>query len=332
MMNPRLLLVALLGPITALVLGTAGPAGAQTAPVPPAVPSPSAPDACVPGPPTPACDPATTPAPRPVEPGEPAPPVSPADPAPPPRPLPPMGDPVPPGCGFSNIPACISAAMAEFFKSIVGPGWTDAIKSLKDTGLSTPQLDEVPVMGQVWGNSQQIVLVSYCLVVTVAGLVVLTYQTLHTRASIKEVLPRVLVGFLAANLSMLVAGWAIDLANGFCQAILGDLDPDQIGQSMADTVKHDIDGGTILVLFVALALRIMILVVMVTYVVRIMLTTVLLAAAPMLLITHALPQTEGIAFWWWKAFAGTLVIQIGQAFTLVTAAKLFFLPGGITLS
>ena len=331
-MRSRLLLCVLLGLVAALLGGT-GLASAQALPPTPPVPGPAQGPAPVPGQPAapvspPACGPGSPVAECPLpKPG----PVASPDPSPP-RPLPPMGDPAPPECGFSNIPACISEAMAEFFRSIVGPAWTDALTSLQDTGLTTPQLDEVPVMGQVWGHSQQIVLVSYGLVVTVAGLVVLTYQTLHTRTSIKEVLPRVVVGFVAANLSMLVAGLAIDLANEFCRAILGDLDPEQIGESMAETVKHDIDGGTILILLVALALRVMILVVMVTYVVRIMLTTVLLAAAPILLMAHALPQTEGIAFWWWKAFVGTLAIQIGQAFTLVTAARLFFLPGGITLS
>ncbi|MEY8043700.1 hypothetical protein AB8O55_30240, partial [Saccharopolyspora cebuensis] len=70
-------------------------------------------------------------------------------------------------------------------------------------------------------------------------------------------------------------------------------------------------------LFVALALLVMIVVVLVTYVVRVMLTIILLVAAPLLLMCHALPHTEGIAAWWWKAFAGTLLIQIGQSFALV---------------
>ena len=69
-----------------------------------------------------------------------------------------------------------------------------------------------------------------------------------------------------------------------------------------------------------------------TYIVRVTATILLLAAAPILLMCHALPQLESIAFWWWKAFAGVLAIQVAQSLALVAAMKLFFMPGGgITL-
>src|SRR5262249_19788437 len=38
----------------------------------------------------------------------------------------------------------------------------------------------------------------------------------------------------------------------------------------------------------------------------------------------ALPQTEGIARWWWRALAGVLAIQAAQAVVLVAALRLFF--------
>ncbi|MCA1229653.1 hypothetical protein [Saccharopolyspora sp. 6M] len=282
----------------------------------PPVPLPPRPDACGPGTALPVCQ-------------FPAPPSR-----PPPAPEPTTPEPVEADqeCGFTNIPACVSGAIEAFFKDLVTPGLIELLGLLADSLLVTPQLDELPVMGEIWEQSRQIVLVAYSLVVTIAGLIVLAYQTLQTRASIKEILPRVAVGFLAANLSLLFAGYAIDIANALSQAILGNnLDPEQAGQAMTDTLIHDLDGGTLFLLFVALALLVMLLVVLLTYVVRLMLTIILLAAAPILLMCHALPQTEGIALWWWKAVGGVLVIQIGQAFALVAALKLFFLPGGITL-
>jgi hypothetical protein len=39
---------------------------------------------------------------------------------------------------------------------------------------------------------------------------------------------------------------------------------------------------------------------------------------------HALPQTEGIARWWWRAFAGVLAVQSAQAIVLVAALRIFF--------
>ncbi|GAB2677138.1 hypothetical protein GCM10027271_42450 [Saccharopolyspora gloriosae] len=321
----RLVVIALLA-----VLGLAGPAATALAqapsPAPSPVPAPADPTVPVPLPPRPdACGPGTT------LPVCAFPPPSTRPPPEPPQPVTPK-----PGggeeCGFSNVPACVSDAVASFFKGLVTPGLNEVLGLLADSLLVTPRLDELPVMGEIWEQSRQIVLVAYSLVVTIAGLIVLAYQTLQTRASIKEVLPRVAVGFLAANLSLLFAGYAIDIANALSQAILGNnLDPGQAGQAMTETLMQDLDVGGVFLIFVALALLVMLVVVLLTYVVRLMLTIVLLAAAPLLLMCHALPQTEGIALWWWKAFGGVLVIQIGQAFTLVAAMKMFFLPGGITL-
>ena len=101
---------------------------------------------------------------------------------------------------------------------------------------------------------------------------------------------------------------------------------------MKNTLMGNLNGqGGLFVIFMALALVVMLVIVMLTYIVRVTLTVILLAAAPLLLMCHALPQTEGIALWWWKAFGGVLAIQVGQSLALIAAIKLFFWPGGITL-
>ncbi|MCA1706287.1 MAG: hypothetical protein LC808_24680 [Actinobacteria bacterium] len=199
--------------------------------------------------------------------------------------------------------------------------------------LVTPPLDQLPVMRQIWGNSQQIAVAAYVLLVLAAGMIVMAYETLQTRHSIKEILPRVIVGFLAANLSLFFGGKAIEVANAISQAILGDqINPQVAAESMKNTLMGNLNNqGGLLVIFMALALIVMLVVVLLTYIVRVTLTVILLGGAPLLLMCHATPQTEGIAFWWWKAFGGVLAIQVGQSSALVAAIKLFFLPGGITL-
>ncbi|WP_338596957.1 hypothetical protein [Saccharopolyspora sp. SCSIO 74807] len=235
-------------------------------------------------------------------------------------------------CGITDIPACVSDAIESFFRDLVTPGLNSLLDLLAESFLVTPQLDQIPVMGQIWANSQQIVLAVYATLIVVAGIVVMAHETLQTRHSIKEILPRVIVGFIAANLSLFAGGKVIEIGNALSRSILGDqVSPDVAGRAMRDTLMNDLDGGGLLVLFIALALVIMLVVVLLTYIVRITLTIILLAAAPILLMCHALPHTEGIAFWWWKAFAGVMVIQVAQSLALVAAIKLFFWPGGIAL-
>ena len=54
----------------------------------------------------------------------------------------------------------------------------------------------------------------------------------------------------------------------------------------------------------------------------------LVAAAPLALVGHALPQTEGLARLWWRAVGGLFAIQLGQSLVLICALKIFFTPQG----
>ncbi len=234
-------------------------------------------------------------------------------------------------CGISDIQGCVSGAIESFFRDLVTPGLNSMLGLLTKSLLVTPTLDDVPALRSIWGNSQQIVIVAYATVVLVAGIVVVTHQTVQSRSSIKEVLPRVVVGFLAANLSLFVGARAIEVANALSRAVLGErISPEMAGKAISDALMDDLDNG-LFVVFVALALVVMLVVVLLTYIVRITLTIILLAGAPIMLMCHALPQTEGIAFWWWKAFGGVMAIQVAQSLALVSAIRLFFSPGAIAL-
>ncbi|WP_256258394.1 hypothetical protein [Saccharopolyspora antimicrobica] len=302
------------------VAGLAVPGASDAQPAPPS-PAPSAP---VPEPPTPPCQgPGCIPQPVPVPPANEPPGYQPN----------PIQAPVEESsCGITNIPACVADAIEAFFRDLVTPGLNSLLDLLAKSLLVTPQLDQLPVMGQIWGSSQQIVIAVYATLTLAAGIIVMAYESLQTRNSIKEILPRVIVGFLASNLSLFFGGKVIEIGNALSQAILGDqLSPEIAARAMTDTLMHDLNGGSLFVIFIALALIVMLVAVLLTYIVRITLTIILLAGAPLFLMCHALPHTEGIAMWWWKAFAGVIAIQVGQSLALVGAIKLFFWPGGITL-
>jgi hypothetical protein len=109
----------------------------------------------------------------------------------------------------------------------------------------------------------------------------------------------------------------------------GGLDASSAGGTLKNLVLGSLNGG-IFIIFIGIFLAGMLIVLLVTYVVRVALTVILIAGAPIALMFHALPQTEGIARWWWKAFGGCLAIQVVQSLTLITAMKVFLAPGGFT--
>ncbi|PSL57016.1 hypothetical protein B0I31_103776 [Saccharothrix carnea] len=234
-------------------------------------------------------------------------------------------------CGITDVGACITEAINAFFQGIVTEALNPLLDLLSRTLLTTPMPDSLPRIGELWDNSWQILLISYGLLVLIAGVIAMGYQTVQTRHSVKELAPRLVVGFLAGALSLWVAGKGVQIANAGVEAIMGGgVDASTAGATLRDLVLNSLTGG-IWIHIIGIFLAGMLVALLITYVVRVALTVVLIAGAPLALMFHALPQTEGIAYWWWKAYGGCLAIQLGQSLTLATALRVFLAPGGFTL-
>jgi hypothetical protein len=242
--------------------------------------------------------------------------ASPSAPAPAPSSGPPVDVPPvkQPGGITGWISRGISAAINTFFRGLVGAALNPLLRLLGRTVLATPTPDQLPRMAELWGSTWQLTIAGYVLLVLVAGIVVMAYETVQTRYSIKEIAPRVVVGFLAAAVSLQVAGQAIGFANAAAAAVLGDgVNPDSAAAGLAGMVSASLNGsGGLFLVFLGLALAVLLVGLLVGYVVRVALTVVLIAAAPAALGCFGLPQTEGIARWWCRAFAGVLAIQVAS--------------------
>ncbi|HEX5142794.1 MAG TPA: hypothetical protein VFW21_02890 [Mycobacterium sp.] len=234
-------------------------------------------------------------------------------------------------CGVTSLGGCVTNAITVFFRDLVTTALNPLLDLLSTTLLTTPTPQSLPRIGELWSNSWQILLASYVLLILIAGVLVMAYESLQTHSSVKEIAPRIVVGFLAGALSLWAASQAIDVANALAQAIMGSgLDANSAGQTMRNLVLGPLNGG-IFIILVGLFVAGMLLVLLLTYIVRVALTIVLIAGAPLALMFHALPQTEPIAYWWWKAFGGCLVIQVVQSLALITTLKVFLAPGGFSV-
>ncbi|MEV6712722.1 hypothetical protein AB0M48_11850 [Lentzea sp. NPDC051208] len=234
-------------------------------------------------------------------------------------------------CGITDIGACITEAINAFFRGIVTEALNPLLDLLSKTLLTTPMPDSLPRVGELWDNSWQILLISYGLLVLIAGVIAMGYQTVQTRHSIKELAPRLVVGFLAGALSLWVATKGIQIANAGVEAIMGGgVEANAAGEMLRNLVLTSLNGSN-WISFIGIVFAALLVALLVTYVVRVALTIILIAGAPLVLMFHALPQTEGIAYWWWKAYGGCLAIQLGQSLTLITAMKVFLAPGGFTI-
>ncbi|MFF4503002.1 hypothetical protein [Streptomyces sp. NPDC001401] len=256
-----------------------------------------------------------------------------ASPAPTAETLPPAQ--VPEGDGTGGISGWIakgiSSAITGFFKSVIKFALNPLLELLSGTLLTTPSPASMPRVGELWTNSWQIALACYALLIMIAGVVVMSHETVQTRHSIKEIAPRIPLGFLAAALSLFLAGKAVDLANALSHAAMGGgADADTAGPALRDFVltSFSSDSGNLFGVLMWVVVIGVLVVLLLTFVVRVALTVMLIVAAPLALICHALPQTDGIARWWWKAFGGVLAVQVAQSLALITGVRVFLTPGG----
>lgn len=287
----------------------------QSAPTTPMPTSPAAPETPVPRP---------SQAPSPTSPDSTAPPVEPSG-----------GEDS--ECGVRNISACVAEAIDGFFQRLVESALNPLLDLLSQTLLTTPEPGDLPRVGELWDSSWQLMLAIYGLLVMAAGVLLMVRETLQTRYSVQDLAPRIVVGFLAGAMSLLVASQAIRFANALATAVAGDgLDPDSAGAALRELATitavrglvSPAAGPGIFVILLEVALVVLLVILLITYVIRVAITIILVVAAPLALMCHVLPGLDALARWWWRSFAACLAIQVVQSLVLVTALRVFLTPGG----
>ncbi|MGO1053259.1 hypothetical protein [Crossiella sp. CA198] len=228
----------------------------------------------------------------------------------------------------STWSVCLDTMLTELFRDMAASALNPLLELLGNTLLTTPTPASVPRIGQLWQSSWEIVLACYGLLVVFAGIQLMAYQTVQTRSSAQEILPRLLTGFLASALSLFVAVKAIELANALSAAVMGPgVNPTEAADALKLLLLNPAFGMSIIQALLMIAVAIGVIAVLLTYIVRVALTVILIVAAPLLLMGHALSVSDGVARWWWKAFGGCLAVQLAQSLTLITALRVILAPG-----
>ncbi|MFG1998646.1 hypothetical protein ACGFNU_05800 [Spirillospora sp. NPDC048911] len=233
-------------------------------------------------------------------------------------------------CGAADWGCQAKEAVTGWFKDLVESAREPAFKLLTATIFGTPEAGskDMARARELWGTSQVIANSCFVLIITIAGVMLMAGQSLPDEISLRELLPRVTLAFLASNLSLVLIGYGVWFANGLAKAFLaagGDkVDPATAADVLGNGVQASINTAGIFFVLLALIVVILAVVVGFIYVIRLAITMVLIAAAPLVLMFHALPFTDGIARLWWRGLTGMLAIQVVQALVFITALQLLF--------
>ncbi|MGH8995976.1 MAG: hypothetical protein ACRDYB_08120 [Acidimicrobiales bacterium] len=234
-----------------------------------------------------------------------------------------------PSPGLFDITGHITAAIDSWFRDLVTAALEPILTLLGHTLLATPNVTVQSRVGQLWRMTEGIADAFLVLFVLVGGAIVMGHETVQTRTAIKDILPRIIVAGIAVNASLSLAGLVISTADSLSQAVMGQgVDPSQAAVVLRQLVLGSLASGGIFVVLVGGVVAVLAMVVLATYVVRLAVVILLVVAAPICLVCHALPQTEGLAKLWWRAFIGALAVQVAQSLVLITALRVFLATGG----
>jgi hypothetical protein len=228
-----------------------------------------------------------------------------------------------------DIPGRVRYGIDAWFRGFV----TDALNPMLDligkTVLATPQFAGQGEVGQIWLISLGIADGLLVLFLLAAGALLMTNETLHSRYALKDALPRIVIGAVAANASLSLSGQLIAFANALSGGFLaGGVDPAQASVQLKDFILGAVAGSGIFVILLGLVAAALAVVLLILFIVRATVVLILIAGAPLLLITHALPQTDGLARLWWRGMTAALGVQVAQALVLATAVRVFFNSSG----
>lgn len=230
--------------------------------------------------------------------------------------------------GFFDIPGKIEQAINDWFAGLVKDALNPAMLLVGRTLLSTPQVAGEAQVRSYWQLSLGVADGLLVLVVMAAGVVVMHHETLQTSYALKDVVPRLVIAGLAANASLAISGQMVAFANLLSTGLLGNgVDPQQAGHTLELLVFHSIADGGIFLVLLGLACAVLAVALLIVYIVRAALIVLLVCAAPVMLIAHGLPQTEGMARFWWRAMLAALGVQAAQALTLAVTVHVFFASG-----
>ena len=108
------------------------------------------------------------------------------------------------GCGLLDFGCYVSNAITSWFAGLVKSAVNPLLALIGRTALSTPQPGSIAAVRTLWSTGLGIADACYGLLVLIGGIIVMSHETLQTSYSAKEIAPRIVIGFVTANLSMVV--------------------------------------------------------------------------------------------------------------------------------
>ena len=234
------------------------------------------------------------------------------------------------GGWINDIVTALLGAVIHGITAAVQAGLNWVLGMLATTLFASPDVTALPQVQYTSGQSQLVANAGMGLIVTAVGGLAMTHGSVQDRYSVKELLPRLLIGFTLANLAIPIVRAAITFANVITAAMVGTrfTSTDSFGQIRRIVIGAVTDQNLAMwVVILQVLVLVMLVVVVFTWLGRLTGLLVVAGVGPVALACHALPHTDPVAQIWWRSLGGLLLVQVLQAVTLHLAVATLLTPG-----
>lgn len=216
-------------------------------------------------------------------------------------------------------------AVAGFIQNIVESSTSPIVNGVIEFLTTTPTLLDNSVVRQFWLVSLGIVNVLFVLVVALVGLQLMSASTFgFEEIEIKQILPRLGLGFLLANISLFLANYAIITCNALVTTILnntGGINRAWVVDAINPTAL--ITGSTPLITLIFLVIFLVVSIgLLLMYVMRLIIVALLAVLSPFAFLMWSLPKYSDFATILMKTylvsvfvvFVHVVMVQLASAF------------------
>lgn len=203
------------------------------------------------------------------------------------------------------------------------------VSLLTATFFTSPDVTVFPQVQLLVGKSMVVVNAAFVLAIVAAGAIAMTYGTFQIRYQAKDLLPRLVFGFVASNFGVELCRMLIEAANALTVAMVGET---ASGPQVIEFVKARIVGAltspssAVLAVVIGLIIVVLFYMLLVGWFARIATLIVLAGIAPVALACYALPHTQAAAGLWWRSLLGCLATPLLQAIFFTTGVNLLLDP------
>ena len=226
----------------------------------------------------------------------------------------------------------IDGILAWFARTILGA--LNAVWDLLSaTVFVSPDVTQLPQVTAFAGTSLRIVNACYVLAFLWMAILVMGRDTIQARYGPGELIPRLIIGLIAANFAIPLCSTLIELANAVTAALTSqDITAPGSMQHLRTTTASALNNqagaspASFLLLLIGLLIAVLVAVLVVQWIIRLGVLVVAVGIAPIALALHGTPQTEGAAKLWWRTILATLGTVVMQAVALHTTLTIFLNP------